>query len=360
MGWSGALEDAFAEFRADFDAQEFPLSWNFRSSPALVEFQHAVATKLDPSVAVAVSKAAADITDEPIHIWTFPSEEREAEVIADWIAADTASSGRTPANYVLVARQKVALFEDLFRTALSQHGIRLRNDDALVGKVRLQDLLKDNIGRFFLGILRLATAGGQPTIWLEISEQMTKVRGVSSSDEPTSRAAVDELSTFIRDLRRWLHDASPNAATARQATGRIRKFVGFNNIRRGLTNHQRVDETQRVIDAFETRLSTVADSAGSWREALYEYESADAVPLMTVHRSKGLEYHTVFFLGLDGKQWWAHAKNPEESTATFFVGLSRAAQRTIFTSCVHRGDRSAIADFYSILEAAGVEETNWE
>ncbi|MGY2125869.1 UvrD-helicase domain-containing protein [Nocardia gipuzkoensis] len=360
MGWAGALADAFAEFCSDFDADAYSLTSNFRSSPALVELQHAVATRLDPSVATAVSKAAADIVDEPIHIWTFPNEEREAAVIADWIAADTAGSGRAPADYALVARQKVAGFEKLFRTALSQHGIRLRNDDALIGKARLQDLLKDNIGRFFLGIFRLATAGGQPTIWLEISEQMTKVRGVSSSDEPTSRTAVDELSIFIRDLRRWLHDASPSAATARQATRRILEFVSLDSIRRELTNHQQADETEIFIDAFETRLSTIADSAGSWREALDEYEAADAVPLMTVHRSKGLEYHTVFFLGLDGAQWWSHTRSPEESTATFFVGLSRAAQRTIFTSCVQRGDRSAIADFYSILEAAGVEETHWE
>jgi hypothetical protein len=360
MGWAGALEDSFAEFAADFDADTFDLTWNFRSSPALVDFQHAVANRLDPGVARAVSKVAADIVDNPIQLWAFPSEEREATIIADWIAADSATSERTPADYVLVVRQKPALFEDLFGHALSRHGIRIRNDDALVGEVRLQDLLKDRVAQFFLGILRLAAAGGQPTIWLEVCDQMTRLRGASSSDVPTSRVAIDELSTFIRTLRGWLGDNIPTATAAPQVAHKILEFVGLDNVRRELTGHQQAKETQLFVSAFATRLGTVADSSNSWKDAAERYESANAVSLMTVHRSKSLEYHTVFFLGLDGDQWWAHSRNPEESTATFFVGLSRAAQRTIFTSCAKRGNRTVIADFYSILESKGVREIYWE
>jgi ATP-dependent exoDNAse (exonuclease V) beta subunit len=45
--------------------------------------------------------------------------------------------------------------------------------------------------------------------------------------------------------------------------------------------------------------------AREWAQAFTDIEAADAVALMTIHRSKGLEYHTVFFLGLDEDQWWA-------------------------------------------------------
>ncbi|MUL46331.1 hypothetical protein FZI85_08670 [Mycobacterium sp. CBMA293] len=54
-------------------------------------------------------------------------------------------------------------------------------------------------------------------------------------------------------------------------------------------------------------------------------------PLLTIHRSKGLEYHAVVVLDLDDDQWWSHRRDTTASTATFFVGLSRAAQRVIFT-----------------------------
>jgi hypothetical protein len=66
-------------------------------------------------------------------------------------------------------------------------------------------------------------------------------------------------------------------------------------------------------------------------------------------------HHTVFFLGLDDDQWWAHAREIVASTATFFVGVSRAAERLIFTQCDARGAHGNIADLYEVLNEAGVE-----
>lgn len=360
MGWAGALDDAFSEFASDFRAGTYALRYNYRSSPALVDLQHAVAERLSPGSARAISKVAATIEDKPVQLWTFTSEGREATIVADWIAADSASSERTPADYVLVVRQQVARFEDVFGKALGKHGIRIRNDDAQIDEVRLQDLLRDGVAQFLLGVLRLAVAGGQPKVWLEVCNQMSRLRGVSSSDEPTSRVPVDELSSFIGTLRSWLHATPPESASAQEAAQKVLDFVGVDSVRRELTVHKQVEETQRFISAFTTRLATVAETARSWQETVDDYEAADAVSIMTVHRSKSLEYHTVFFLGLDNDQWWAHKKNPEESTATFFVGLSRAAQRTIFTSCIERGGSDNIAEFYSIIKSQNVEQTQWD
>ena len=56
----------------------------------------------------------------------------------------------------LLARQKIADFERRLRDRLAAHGIRVRNDDATVGKMRLQDLLKNETAGLLLGLLRLA------------------------------------------------------------------------------------------------------------------------------------------------------------------------------------------------------------
>ena len=97
--------------------------------------------------------------------------------------------------------------------------------------------------------------------------------------------------------------------------------------------------------------------AREWAQAFTDIEAADAVALMTIHRSKGLVYHTVFFLGLDEDQWWAYQRDVNEATSTFFVGLSRAAHRLIFT-CTAAGARSGkIAALYHLLDEAGVPET---
>jgi superfamily I DNA/RNA helicase len=46
MGWAGALPEALQRFTDAFDATSYALAWNFRSSDALVELQHVIASKL--------------------------------------------------------------------------------------------------------------------------------------------------------------------------------------------------------------------------------------------------------------------------------------------------------------------------
>lgn len=76
---------------------------------------------------------------------------------------------------------------------------------------------------------------------------------------------------------------------------------------------------------------------------------------MTIHKSKGLEYHTVMFVGLDDKAWWSFANDSLEATAGFFVAFSRARQRVVFSYCASRGDRKQIAPLYDLLKKAGVK-----
>ena len=92
----------------------------------------------------------------------------------------------------------------------------------------------------------------------------------------------------------------------------------------------------------------------------------DIVPAMTVHKSKGLEFHTVVFLGLEDSQLWNFARQTEEEKRGFFVALSRAITRVIFTFCDvrdgrfgrRRQARAKIRDLYALLQAAGVETRN--
>ena len=75
---------------------------------------------------------------------------------------------------------------------------------------------------------------------------------------------------------------------------------------------------------------------------------------MTIHKSKGLGYHTVDFVGLDDGAWWSFSKDRAEATAGFFVAFTRAKQRVVFTYCVGRGQRRKVAPLYDLLRAAGV------
>ncbi|WP_093858165.1 3'-5' exonuclease [Streptomyces sp. TLI_053] len=111
-----------------------------------------------------------------------------------------------------------------------------------------------------------------------------------------------------------------------------------------------------ITEAFEARLDAAVYEAAEWSDVLEGLEAADAIVLLTAHRSKGLEYDTVFLLGLDENQWWAYSRDPIESQRAFFVGLSRAAERLIVTTTMPDARTGPIAGLFALLDHAGVPE----
>lgn len=62
------------------------------------------------------------------------------------------------------------------------------------------------------------------------------------------------------------------------------------------------------------------------------------MPIMTIHKSKGLEYEIVVFIGLEDEMFWNFQNQQTEEIRNFFVALSRAKRHVIFTFCRNRGE----------------------
>lgn len=61
------------------------------------------------------------------------------------------------------------------------------------------------------------------------------------------------------------------------------------------------------------------------------FSDDQAVRILTIHKSKGLEFHSVIMLAVEKETFWG---NPDEERCAFFVGVSRAKQRLLLTySC---------------------------
>ncbi|MFI9536787.1 UvrD-helicase domain-containing protein [Nocardia fusca] len=360
MGWAGAHTDAFSEFEHDFDAQPFEFASNFRSTRQLVELQHHFAKRLDVNARPQLSQVVSQVGTSLVQIWSFSNIRLEAESIAAWIAADIEQNGRSPSDYAMIARQRVADLEPKLAEALAAQGLKLRNDDAQVGDLKLQDLLRDDFVGLLIGLVRLgATHGGQPQTWREVVATLGRTMSTSGNRRVGSNID-DMLSTFLSELRSWFA-ATPLDVTAGNSTDladtlvdKLTTFVTYDDIAHKRVFADRIEDLAATLEAFKIRLTDVLGRVSSWDELAGAFTDDEAVPLLTIHRSKGLEYHTVFFIGLDGDQWWAHARDTVESTMTFFVGVSRAAERLIFTQCDQRGSPDPIADLYEVLDKAGV------
>ena len=356
MGFAGAVPKAVERFSKSFGASQYRLEWNFRSSEPLVRLQHVIASRLDAAAVPAVSKAVREDGHDAAVVWKFSGIEHEAEFIADWIADDIATSGREAADFALLARQKIADFEPRFRERLSARGVKLRNDDARVGEMSLQDLLKDETAGLLLGLLRLADQPrGLAEVWRETSTTFARVHG-ALGDPTAEREAGDALGHSTSALRRWLTDHLPADTTADDVVEKVLGLIGEEPLRRFVKLTSPSEDLDLIAGAFAARLRAVTFESQDWTDAFDRFEAKDAVVLLTAHRSKSLEYHTVFFLGLDDDQWWAHDHDPMESISTFFVGLSRAAQRIVFTTTSSSARNGKIAEFFTLLDEAGVPE----
>ncbi len=137
----------------------------------------------------------------------------------------------------------------------------------------------------------------------------------------------------------------------------ILEFIGENYIKLAYPEYQQGNEYDKCLEEISKQLQNsykqIEDK--TWKSLLDDFEGLDSIPLMTIHKSKGLEYHTVIFIGLDDKAWWSFKNDPQESHSTFFVAFSRAKQRVIFTYCQQRGAKTNISSLYEVLEEAGVK-----
>ena len=82
---------------------------------------------------------------------------------------------------------------------------------------------------------------------------------------------------------------------------------------------------------------------------------------MTIHKSKGLEYSAVYFIGLEDSAFWNFRSQPAEDRCAFFVALSRAKKSVTFTFCKNRRtirnptqSHNTINEFYELLQKPGV------
>ena len=92
---------------------------------------------------------------------------------------------------------------------------------------------------------------------------------------------------------------------------------------------------------------------GEAMDALDELEGLGQTALMTIHKSKGLEFHTMIFYGLDNSTWWSLTPSRIEELNSFFVAFTRARQRVFFTMCTERGQ--PVDWIESLLAPAGVQ-----
>lgn len=360
MGWAGALPASFETFERDFSAHRIDLIMNFRSAPHLVEIQHVLARRLEPKAVRAKPGKGSDRGE--CEIWLFSNHHQEAEMLAEKVHSWIQQEGLAPRDICILAKQRVEAYSAELIRHLSAKGIVARVE------AELQDLLAEPVVQTLVSFLNLSLKGKSPTQWQQIVQLLLDAQGFVTDSAPSR---VTDLESQLRDFLEQVEEtlgiqagAPPSESLINDVLNGILAFVGVDTYRRLYSQYEQGDYFNDLISRMGKALWDAHERTGSWGAALDDLVGLNAVPVMTVHKSKGLEYHTVVFVGLEDGAFWSFDQQADEDTAAFFVALSRAKHRAYFTfsgarnvgrgGTVTQQSRNLIAVLYSLLSEAGV------
>ena len=358
MGWAGAMNGAFEEFSADFGAVRHALLSNWRSHDALVAIQHVIARRIDPNVEEVQARGELAVNGETAAIWRFDNREQEAAQISRWIRCEINAGRVAPHDVAILVRMRANDVEDELAPILADHGLTLRNLARNVGEIAIQDLLAEPLTEVILPLLRIGASTRDPNAWNATQDRLQVLAGINPDDEIGQERIQRETGEFSSQLRQTMFEEMPEARVADQIFSRTLDFADSERLRQTYPEYQRDADFQRVCDGFRILLRECVADAADWSEVLDRFEGKGQVPLMTIHKSKGLEFHTMVFFGLDAGTWWSLSPNRAEELNSFFVAFTRAMQRAFFAYCSERGN--SIAWLEELLLPAGVSQVEGE
>jgi superfamily I DNA/RNA helicase len=318
MGFAGALEGIFQTFAIDFNAKPLNLYQNRRSKSRLRRMQNEMIKVMDPGAAVPDAELVGG--EGEVGLWSFETDEQESEWLArqisHWIVAHELSASEIA---VLVANKPECYTQKLM-AQLESHGIPYRDER------HFQDLGSEPLAGAIIDTLKCVFLDRVPNSYARILD-IYEGRWTDSNDAPYSRPFDQYLDTHRRAA--FERQQAPAVDDLREIFAGFEVLVGRSALTALSPQYEagpRFDEIRTQVFA---RLDELIQRGASIRDALARFSEDNSVRIMTVHKSKGLEFHTVIALGVEQQMYFGTI---DEKRSTFFVQISRAKER-LFLTC---------------------------
>jgi len=348
MRWAGANPDIFQDYKLDFKANEYQLLMNHRSVPKLIEFQKEVHQILNSNHSSIQSNYYPEFQEGEITLFEFENESLESKLIANDIESKI-QGGIRPSEICILAKQKVDDYSSKLIITLSSKGIKARIEN------EYQELLKDPTCNLLLDLISCSQGKRDPLIWENISNFYGNINGIDEfTGELILAKSYKEIDNIISDITSLISNFIPNEDSMLNLIECIIEKIGDIRIISTFSIYNGKSDLDIIVKKFSKLLyKEYSQTQGEWLDTVSSFKGENSIPIMTIHKSKGLEYEVVYFLGLEDSAFWSFNDQPEEDKSAFFVALSRAKSHLIFTYCKLRNNSPQnnrnINEIYSLL-----------
>lgn len=323
MGWAGALDGIFSTFAADFNAVPLNMYRNFRSKPKLLRLQNKIIRALDSSSVMPEEQLAGN--EGEVLGLRFEDSQKEADYLADlisvWVREELLP---LPEIAVLVSKQ-LDLYADRLMAALEARGIPYRNEH------QLQDLTAEPAARLLLDYLVCLYGAREPKAWARLVNQLMPF----TDSEIQSSTRLDVL----KMLKQQREKTAINSIDGESYLGWwdfARDFLnslGKSTLASLSPDYESTDRLREVILSTKKHIEELLKVEPDLPKALQRLLDDQAVRILTIHKSKGLEFDSVIMLAVENEVFFG---DPVANRCAFFVGVSRAKRRLVLTHADQR------------------------
>ncbi|MGF1907246.1 UvrD-helicase domain-containing protein [Aliivibrio salmonicida] len=326
MLWAGARKTVFADFLNDFSAQNKFLVKNYRASS---EIQDVLAVVLQFVQNPRSTFQEVSTIPDSCSLHAFSDEHQEASFVAQSIK-EAILSGIDASEIVILTKQQVSKNTGILRAELTKIGIN--NLDM----TELQDALKEPLGQLFSLFLN-ALVRPEPQVMTELFKVNLSLNKIEVGDDK-EEVLINSLVNFI-SLKQKLMTTTLEADDLLSHVQSFIHNLGMNKIKGRWKQYKSPDYFNQVWQALEVHLRNMCNQTNSLEEAVKLFSADNAVHLMNIHKCKGLEYHTVYFMGLEDQEFWNYKNQNFEDNCAIYVALSRAKNSICVTISKRREHR---------------------
>lgn len=325
MGWAGALEGIFKTYAADFGATSLNLYQNFRSASRLRRVQNAMVRVMDPDAALDDGELPGE--DGQIDICRFKDASEEASHLADAISAWIDKDALEPSEIAVLVSKQQSLYCQELRSAFGARKVPFREED------QAQDLASEPVVRLIADFLLVVSGSAQPEAYRRLLDAVVYNEALDDEQEYRTRSRWERFVAGVRDriLDKELKLNDRN--TTKGLVDELIKTVGRAAVVSFSADYAQGSRLDQLIEDTVGRISALLKDGTELSAALSAFSADRAVRIMSIHKSKGLEFDTVIMMGVEEETFWGKI---DEERAAYFVGISRAKRRLLLTVCEHR------------------------
>lgn len=332
MLWAGAQNTIFDDFILDTKASRVPLTMNFRCAPRLVKLLNYLTEYLLDKKDFATPSPKWDSEQGECTVFIFENYEEEMKILLQDIKKQIKNDKVEPRNICILVKQQLSKYVGDLIEYFNTNGVSVR-DESLY-----QDLLTEELPLYLINMLYTIFDKNNSKAKQESFVFLSKIH--TEFEDLQLLKLESDISQFVKQIRKKYIKNTINIKEDEiiEIIDQVIELADEGRIKANFPSYKNEDLFSSLINRVKREIVNNSKQ-NSLVKALDILIGINTIPIMTIHKSKGLEYHTVIFVGLEDGAFWSFQNQPDEDKCAFFVALSRAKEKVVFTFSKKRKGR---------------------